>query len=85
MRAQLAEHSIRLARLLSRHGLAPTGGCALFQWTCAQAAAPLHDQLARSGILTRRFDQPASLRFGLPRTEQDWQRLERALREVRVA
>jgi cobalamin biosynthetic protein CobC len=46
-------------------------------------AANVHEQLARLGILTRLFEQPASLRFGLPRDEADWIRLAAALSEIK--
>ncbi len=46
----------RLAALLTQYGLAPCGGCALFQWVRTPQAAALHEQLARRGILTRLFD-----------------------------
>ncbi|MBK3866804.1 threonine-phosphate decarboxylase [Pseudomonas stutzeri] len=68
----------RLADLLRRHGLTPLGGCALFQLWVSPDAALLHGFLARRGILTRLFDQPSSLRFGLP-THVGWARLEQAL------
>jgi cobalamin biosynthesis protein CobC len=79
MRAQLTAHSARLSALLGRHGLAPAGGCGLFQWVPTEAAAAVHESLARRGILTRLFATPRSLRFGLPGREPDWQRLESAL------
>jgi len=69
----------RLAALLRHHGLPPAGGCALFQWVRIDSAADLHDALARQGILTRWFDDPSSLRFGLPKNETDWVRLDAAL------
>jgi len=72
----------RLAELLRRHALTPLGGCALFQWWVAAAAAQLHEFLARRGILTRLFAQPSSLRFGLP-TDAGWQRLDHALQAYR--
>lgn len=72
----------RLAGLLTQHGLTPSGGCALFQWTLTPRAVELHDKLARLGILTRLFEEPASLRFGLPGTETDWMRLDVALADV---
>jgi cobalamin biosynthetic protein CobC len=78
-RERLQRDSARLAALLTQHGLAPTGGTALFQWIRIDRAAELHEALARQGILTRRFDKPASLRFGLPGTEDEWNRLEIAL------
>jgi cobalamin biosynthetic protein CobC len=85
------EHaSQRLVELLTRHGFAPQGGCALFQWLITPLAAELHEFCAQRGILLRIFrnsgavdNQGAhdSLRFGLPREAADWQRLEQALSE----
>lgn len=71
--------SERLAALLRANGLAPTGGCALFQWLVTAQAPLLHEFLAGNGILTRLFDHPCSLRFGLPPDEPGWLRLEQAL------
>lgn len=53
----------------------------LFVWLPTSAAVPIADQLAAQGILVRRFTGPDALglRFGLPRTENDWQRLALAL------
>lgn len=69
----------RLADLLKAHGLPPTGGTSLFQWVCCADAENVHEQLSRQGILTRLFDAPHSLRFGLPRDEAQWARLADAL------
>lgn len=81
-RAGLGQRSARLASVLRTHGLPPTGGTAFFQWCRDPRAATLHDALARRGILVRLFDAPASLRFGLPLDEADFQRLDEALAEV---
>jgi L-threonine-O-3-phosphate decarboxylase len=81
-RLRLAESSGRLAALLTRHGLPPAGGCAFFQWCVTGRAAALHRALALQGILTRLFDAPASLRFGLPADEASFERLDVALAEV---
>ncbi len=78
-RPRLAAAGERLRALLARQGLAPAGGCALFQWSVTPQAPQLHQALARQGILTRLFQEPASLRLGLPGSEADWARLERAL------
>ena len=78
-RTQLATAGPRLVELLTRHGLPPQGGCALFQWVPTDRAALLHEHLARAGILTRLFDAPAALRFGLPGSEADWVRLAEAI------
>jgi cobalamin biosynthetic protein CobC len=77
-RRSLAQSGQRLADLLAANNLNTTG-CALFQWGKHDAAESLHIQLAKQGIYTRLFKKPQSLRFGLPKTERDWQRLERAL------
>ena len=81
-RRRIIRNGGRLAGLLTQHGLTPSGGCALFQWTLTPRAAELHDRLARVGILARLFEEPASLRFGPPGTETDWVRLDAALADV---
>ncbi len=81
-RPRLVAAGERLGALLLRQGLAPQGGCALFQWVRTPQARDLHQALARQGILTRLFEDPASLRLGLPGTEVDWARLEAALARV---
>jgi len=69
----------RLADLLSTQGLPPSGGSSLFQWVCCVSAARVHQHLAQQGILTRLFETPPSVRFGLPRDEAQWARLAEAL------
>lgn len=81
-RMRLVHDGARLADLLARQGLAPSGGCALFQWVACGDAWKWHEQLARRGILMRLFAVPASLRFGLPADESQWQRLDAALTEI---
>ncbi|MGE8113266.1 threonine-phosphate decarboxylase CobD [Pseudomonas sp. NPDC086566] len=71
--------SRRLAALLQSCGLAPSGGCDLFQYVRSTRAARLHDFLARRGILVRLFEQPAAIRLGLPASAADEQRLAQAL------
>ena len=78
-RAALPAAGARLAALLRDHGLAPSGGTALFQWVRTADAAAWHERLARQGILTRLFADPPSFRFGLPQHETDWARLAAAL------
>lgn len=81
-RERLHAASERLAALLSRHGLHPAAGCALFQWCRHAQAATLHRALAQRGVFTRLFDTPASLRFGLPGDEAAFARLDAALGEA---
>jgi cobalamin biosynthetic protein CobC len=79
MQQKLHGDGTRLHNLLTQHNLSPNGGNPLFQWICTPLAEALHNQLAEQGILTRLFTEPPSLRFGLPKDEQDWQRLTQAL------
>ena len=78
-RQRLAADSARLGALLDCHGLSGGGGTALFQWRPTPGAAAIHARLAEQAILTRLFDTPAGLRFGLPGPETEWARLEAAL------
>jgi cobalamin biosynthesis protein CobC len=78
-RQRLRHDGRRLAELLARAGLAPHGGCELFQWVRTERALQIHEDLARKGILTRHFSSVPSLRFGLPATAEDWRRLEEAM------
>jgi len=78
-RERLHACSERLAWLLASHGLAPAAGSAFFQWWRHERAEAVHEALARQGILTRLFETPASLRFGLPGDEAAFARLDAAL------
>jgi cobalamin biosynthesis protein CobC len=78
-RAQLLKKAERLAALLNQHGLAIGGSCVLSQWLPTPHAAAIHERLARQGVLTRLFTEPASLRFGLPGAEAGWARLDQTL------
>jgi cobalamin biosynthetic protein CobC len=78
-RRKLVRDGRRLAALLTRRGLAPSGGTPLFQWLRTDHAGRLDEHLRRRLILPRRFEHPASLRFGLPATESGWERLDAAL------
>ncbi len=79
MRKALKRQSQRLQTLLDSSGLAVTGDNALFQWVKAPEAASLYQQFAKKGVLTRLFAEPCSLRFGLPKNEEQWRRLEEIL------
>ncbi|MCG5075324.1 threonine-phosphate decarboxylase CobD [Paraburkholderia tagetis] len=84
MRERLAGESARLAALLGSHGLAPRA-TPLFAWIVHARAAQLQDALAARAVWTRRFDSPASLRFGLPASEDEWRRFEAALAQAMQA
>jgi len=78
-RSLLRKSNIRLKSLLIQFNLSPSGSTDLFQWIETSHAKNIHHQLNQHGILTRLFDRPLSLRFGLPKNETQWQRLELAL------
>jgi len=78
-RTRLRACSERLAQLLTKHDLPPAAGCAFFQWWRSEQAADMHSALAAQGILTRLFDRPYSLRFGLPEDDAAFTRLDEAL------
>jgi cobalamin biosynthesis protein CobC len=78
MRIQLDADSARLAALLGAHGLT-LNRTPLFAWTHDARAKTLHHALAKRGVWTRFFAEPASVRFGLPASDAEWARLERAL------
>ena len=78
-RERLKRDSRRLADMLTRHGLAPTGGTALFQSRLTDRARWIDEYLAHRRILIRVFDDPPRLRVGLPGPEDDWRRLAGAL------
>ncbi len=81
-RARLRLDAQRLNMLLRDAGLPPAGGTALFQWVVSAQAHAISESLARQGLLIRLFAEPCSMRFGLPSTEPDWQRLSAALATV---
>ena len=81
-REQLMQQSLRLQTLLNRHHLTPSGSSSLFQWLKTNNAKQVHQFLAQQGILTRLFEQPMSIRFGLPAVEPQWMRLELALKSL---
>jgi cobalamin biosynthetic protein CobC len=80
-RAYLAAAARRLTTTFENAGLESVGGTDLFHLIRTPDAQQVFERLGRAGIFVRRFDeQPQWLRFGLPGAEEDWQRLESALR-----
>lgn len=79
-RARLARDAARLDRLLVAAGLRVIGGASLFRLAEAEDAPARFERLARAGVLARPFaDQPRRLRFGLPGSDADFDRLAAAL------
>ena len=82
-RARLETEAQQLDALLVNAGLDLVGGTSLFRLVRSAAASELFHRLGRAGIFVRRFaERPDWLRFGLPRDETAWQRLETALSVV---
>jgi cobalamin biosynthetic protein CobC len=79
-RARLAQAAQRLDHVLIGAGLTLVGGTPLFRLARTAAAPELFHHLGGAGILVRRFAiEPTWLRFGLPASEPDWQRLAAAI------
>jgi cobalamin biosynthetic protein CobC len=79
-RARLAEAAQHLDALLSRAKLEIVGGTSLYRLTRAARSGALFRHLGHAGILVRRFEEnPTDLRWGLPKTDDDWRRLSAAL------
>lgn len=76
---RLHGESRRLSECLARHGLERSTGTALFLYVRHEQAADIAAALAGEGILVREFENPAALRFGLPGSESDWVRFDRAM------
>lgn len=79
-RDRLTTASRQLSSLLTDNGLTVVGGTPLFQLASHPDATSLFNHLAQAGILLRPFaDRPDWLRFGLPGTDADFDRLSVAL------
>ncbi len=78
-RLRLQADSQRLKVLLRESGFMPSGSTALFHYCHQPDAQSLHQCLAQQGVFTRLFATPAALRFGLPGSESEWQRLQQVL------
>ena len=80
MRRHLAQDAGRLDALLDRFDVQVAGGTSLFRYLSFLDAPRLFSALGSSGVLVRHFaERPQVLRFGLPGSETEWQRLEGAL------
>jgi len=78
-RLTLQADCTRLKSLLTQHRLAPSGGTSLFQWVQTSKADAIYKALNSQGILCRLFNEPKSLRFGIPKDEIQWLKLDQAL------
>lgn len=82
MRDLLTQRSLELAGLFKRYDLPSTGRTGLFLWIKSEQAERLYAYFFERRILVRLFFQPRSLRFGLPGSTDEWERLEWALKEM---
>lgn len=81
MRLQLSVEALRLDSLLHAAGLNQVRGCDLFRLVRHPRAAEIHRNLARAGVWTRVFDErPDQLRLGLPGGDENFARLDQALK-----
>ncbi|GAA0468533.1 threonine-phosphate decarboxylase CobD [Parasphingorhabdus litoris] len=79
-RQRLKEAAARLDDMLGNSDLNILGGTSLFRLASHDNARELFVILGQSGILVRPFSRDEKqLRFGLPASEEEWQRLENAL------
>jgi len=78
--ARLSAETARLDALAARAGWELIGGTHLFRSYATPDATAVQDRLARARIWSRIFPwSPTWLRLGLPGSEMEWARLERAL------
>ncbi|MGF1715386.1 threonine-phosphate decarboxylase CobD [Photobacterium chitinilyticum] len=82
MRQQLAEDSSRLRMMLAHYFGVKVSGTELFQTVALPDSPLIHHQLCQHAILPRLCDERDALRFGLPKYESEWQRLESALSAI---
>lgn len=80
MRAVLAAARERLDRILLSHGFQIVGGTDLYRLVQCEDSHERFHRLAEAGVLVREFpDRPGWLRFGLPGSDADFDRLDSAL------
>ena len=79
--ARLHKDCDRLDALLQRSGFDLVGGTPLFRLACHAQAGEIFQRLGAGGVLVRPFPaRPEWLRFGVPREDADFARLEAVLR-----
>lgn len=80
MRIRLSTAAQRLDKLLVSGGMSIVGGTSLYRLARAADARARFTRLISHGVLVRPFEYDATLlRFGLPSSRDDWQRLRTAL------
>lgn len=80
MRRHLADSARELDALLAQHDLTVQGGTDLYRFLRTRRAPSVFRGLGQQGILVRAFDEDATaLRFGLPGSDAEFERLAQAL------
>ena len=79
--ARLARDGARMRALLDSSGI-HASGTPLFHWWAEAQPEAFHEHMARRAIWVRLFREAArGIRLGLPANEDQWRRIEQALRE----
>jgi cobalamin biosynthetic protein CobC len=82
--ARLEDDGARFDAILARAGFEMIGGTPLFRLARHARAGEIFERLGAAGILTRPFgERPDWLRFGVPTGDADFQRLGKALLDVK--
>ena len=83
MKAALTLNTNRIKALLTGT-IGPTVGTELFQTVYTKNAKNMHEYLLKNGIYTRLLDGENGIRFGLPKEEWQWSRLEHVLSDYQT-
>jgi cobalamin biosynthetic protein CobC len=78
-RVQLKASKQKLRELLATHMLVGQGESDLFIWASHSDAKSIANHLGKQALLVRYFENPPSLRFGLPGSEENFAKLDQAL------
>jgi L-threonine-O-3-phosphate decarboxylase len=81
---KLSAASNRLKSVLTQAGLPPDGSTAFFQWVKHPDANAIFAGLQDQAVLARYYEDPASVRFGLPADDAQFERLAKALQVIRA-
>ncbi len=82
-RSKLLDQGVRMQQLLTKYFSEQPNGHSLFYTVKLDNAEEVHIALAEQGILSRLCDEKDAVRFGLPKTEQEWQSFEQALNRIK--
>ncbi len=78
----LKQRSLRLKKILRSSQLNISGSTNFFHWLVSDKAYLIQAILAQQAIWVRLFDNPPSVRIGIPALESEWERLQAALKKI---